>query len=51
MKFTQSRETFFRRNYVENVAGRLVPGLFLFFKKVSHEMKASGLQLSFNICR
>ena len=30
-------------------AVRPVPNLFLFFKKVLYEVKASGLQLSFNI--
>ena len=29
-------------------AGRLVPDLFLFFKKASCEVNESGLQLSFN---
>ena len=32
-------------------AGRLVPDLFLFFKKASYEVNASVLQLSFNILR
>ena len=31
--------------------GRLVPDLFLFFKKASYEVNASVLQLSFNILR
>ena len=39
-------EIFFFRNHAENVAGRLVLGLF---KKALYEVKASGLQLSFNI--
>ena len=34
---------------MENKAGRLVSDLFLFFKRALHEVKASGLQLSFNI--
>ena len=38
-------------NHGENEAGKLVPELFLFFKKVLYEVKASGLQLSFNIFR
>ena len=40
---------FFFKNYAENEAGRLVPDLSLFFKKVLFEVKASGLQLRFNI--
>ena len=39
------------RNYAETVEGRLVPDLFLFFKKTLYEVKASGLQLNFNIFR
>ena len=35
----------------KNEAERLVPDLFLFFKKVLYKVKASGLQLSFNILR
>ena len=36
----------------ENEAGRLVPVLFLFFfEKALYEVKASGLQLRFNIFR
>ena len=37
------------KNHAENEARRLVPHLFLFFKKTLYEVKASGLQLSFNI--
>ena len=50
MKFGQLI-IFNKRNTVNTVneAGRLVPGLFLFFKKTLYEVKASGLQLSFNI--
>ena len=40
---------FFFKNYAENEAGQLVPDLFLFFKKALYEVKANGLQLSFNI--
>ena len=40
---------FFFKNYSENEAGRLVPGLFLFFKKAQYKFKASALQLSFNM--
>ena len=35
----------------ENKIGRLVADLFLFSKKVLYEVKASGLQLSFNVIR
>ena len=38
---------FFFKNPAENEAGRLVPGLF-YLKKI-YEVKASGLQLNFNI--
>ena len=33
----------------EKMAGRLVPDLFLFFKKALYKTKASGQHLSFNI--
>ena len=46
-----ARKTFFFKNYAENEAGRLVPDLFLFFKYAYYEVKASGLQLSFNVFR
>ena len=42
---------FFFKNYGENEAVRLVPDLFLFFEKAQYEVKASGLQLSFDIFR
>ena len=45
------RETFFFKNYAENEAGRLVPDLLLVFKEAIYELKASGLQLSFNVFR
>ena len=52
LKFGQvieyTTEIFFFKNYAEYEAGRLVPGLFLFIKKASYEVKADGLQLSFN---
>ena len=38
----------FFENHAENEAGRLVPELFLFFKKALCEVKANGLQLNFN---
>ena len=37
------------QNHAENEAWRLVPDLFLLFKKALYEVKASGLQLSFDI--
>ena len=46
-----TREIFFFKNHAENKAGRLVPELFLFFEKALYEVKASGLQLSFDIFR
>ena len=51
MKFGQlieySKGNIFFKNHAENEAGRLVPDLFLFFKKDLYEVKASGLQLRF----
>ena len=44
-----TREKISFKNYAENEARRLVTDLFLFFKKVEHEVKASGLQLNFAI--
>ena len=38
---------FFFKNHAENEAWRLVPDLFLFFKKALYEVKASDPQLSF----
>ena len=43
------RNIFFFKNYAESKLGRLVPDLFLFFKKTQYEVKASGLLLNFNI--
>ena len=43
------REIFFFKNYKENGAGEKVIGLCLFFKLNIYEVKASGLQLAFNI--
>ena len=55
LKFGQVIEckkiNFFFKNHVENEAGRLVPNLFLFFKKPLFEVKVNGLQPSFNIFR
>ena len=36
----------FLKNHSENEAERLVPKLFLFYKKVLFEVKAKGLQIS-----
>ena len=40
---------FFFKHHTENETGKLVPDPFLLFKKVIHEVKASDLQLGFNI--
>ena len=45
----QAITIFLFKNYAENEAERLVPDHFLFFKKALYEVKASGLQLHFNI--
>ena len=45
-----TREIFFQ-NHVENEAGKLIPGLILFFKKVLYKLKASSAQLGFIIFR
>ena len=37
----------FPQNLAQNDARRLVPDLFLFFRKALYEAKAIGLQLSF----
>ena len=39
----------FFKNHAENKAGKLVPDLFLFFKKALYKLKASGQHLRFNI--
>ena len=39
---------FFVRIHAKNKAGRLIAELF-FYKKALYEVKASGLQLNFNI--
>ena len=55
MEFAQLTEyntrNIFLLNYAENEAGRLVPELFLFFKKVLYKVNARGLQLGFTIFR
>ena len=45
MKFGQVERV---ESHADNEAGRLVPDLFLFFRKALYEVKANGLQLSFN---
>ena len=55
MKFGQLVE-FIKRDiplekHADNEEGRLVPDLFLFFKKALYEVQASGLLLGFNIFR
>ena len=37
--------------HAENAVGRLVPDVLLFCRKALYEVKANGLQLSFNIFR
>ena len=51
IKFGQNvtRETFFVKNHAGNESGRLVPDLFLFFRKALCQVKVSSLQLSFKI--
>ena len=43
-----NKRNIFLQKSCKNEAGRLVPDLFLFFKKALCEVKAIGLQLSFN---
>ena len=53
MKFGQAIEYYKRNTFLQkscrNVAERLVPDIFLVFKEALDEVKASGLQVSFNI--
>ena len=52
MKFGQvieDNKIFFFERHAENEPRKLVPDLFLFSKKALYEVKASGLELSFNI--
>ena len=44
-----SGEILFFKNYAENEAWRLVPDLFLLFKKALYNIKASGPHFSFHI--
>ena len=46
-----TREIFPFKNHAENEAGRLVPDIFLFFKKALYKVKASGPQLGFTLFR
>ena len=43
MKYTKIN--IFFKNYAESKARRLVPDLFLYFKKIYYQVKASGIQL------
>ena len=45
------RNIFFFKNHAENEVERLVRNIFLFFKEALYEVKASGLELSFDISR
>ena len=40
---------FFFKDHAKNKAGRLAPDLYSLLKKSLYEVKANGLQLSFNI--
>ena len=42
-------EIFLFKNHAQNEAGRIVLDLFFFFGKALYQVKASDLQLSFNI--
>ena len=43
------RNVFFFKNHAQTEVARLVPGLFLFFKKMLYEVTAKDLRLSFGI--
>ena len=51
MKFGHLKEIFFFKIHAENEADKLVPDLFLLFKKALHKLEASCMQLSFKILR
>ena len=55
MKFGKLMEcnevSIFFKNHAKNETWRLVPVIFLFFKKALYEIKERGLQLSFHIIR
>ena len=44
-----TREIFYFKNHAENEVGRLVPELFLFFKKALYKAKTIVQYFSFNI--
>ena len=44
-----TKQIFFFKSHAENEASRQVHDLLLFFKKALYDVKASGLQPSFNI--
>ena len=44
-----NKKNIFFNNHVENETGKLVPDLFLFFKKALYKVKVSDLQLGFTI--
>ena len=46
-----NQKYFFIKIDAENETKRLVTGIFLFLKKALYEVKASDLQLNFNIFR
>ena len=46
---SNNRIFFFSKIKTENDAGTLVSDLFYFFGKALYEVKANGLELSFNI--
>ena len=45
------RQILFVKNHGENEVGRLVPDLFLLFKKAFYNLKASGQHLNFGRSR
>ena len=46
-----TKKKIFFRKHVENELEKLVPDLFLFFKKALYEVKSSGQHFSFNTFR
>ena len=46
-----NKNDFFEKNHAESEVGRLVPDLFLFYKRVLYQVKTIDLQLSYNIFR
>ena len=47
LKFNNARHISLK-NHLENEAGRLLPDLFLFFKKTLYKIKANDQHLSFD---